>query len=152
MTKSELKAQLLSGKPLNTILSFRDGQECTIFKADSFCTDDHIIYIPDLDLNEIPDSLDLSIDNSMQEASNGAWGSFTAEEQVNLVLSYCYTGEDFCQVCGGDEALAYRLFCYVDWQHPSSAHPEVEYEDDADKQAAEEVYARWRKSNHQPNK
>ena len=152
MTTLELKQGLLQGKHLDELLSLSDGQDCTIFKAESFCTDATILYIPDIILNEIPCSLDLSIDNSMCDASNGKWGSLTASEQVDLVLSYCYTGEDFVDECDGDEALAYRLFCYCDWQHPGSALPEVEYEDDADKQAAEEAYARWRKRNQKTNK
>lgn len=151
MTKAELKALLLGGSPLNTILTFRDGQECTIFKADDFCLDDHIVYIPDLDLNEIPYDLDLSIDNSMQEASNGAWSGLTAEEQVNIVLSYCYTGAQFVELCEMDEALAYQLFCYVDWQHPSSALDEVAYVDEDDALYVKETFNQW-KSSHSSNK
>lgn len=146
MTKAELKALLLGGAPLNTVLPLRDGQECTIFKTTDFCTDDTIIYIPDMDLNEIPDGLDLSIDNSMRDASNGAWSGLTAEEQVNIVLSYCYTGAQFIELCEGDEALAYRLFGYVDWQHPSSALDEVDYDDEEDARSAREIYEAWKAS------
>lgn len=144
MTITELKQGLFGGKSLEELLSLRDGQECTIFKADDFCTGDDIIYIPDIDLNEIPVSLDLSIDNSMSDASNGKWGPMTAGEQINIVLSYCYTGKMFVELCDGDEALAYRLFCYVDWQHPTSALDEVVYEDDKDEQSAREVYEKWK--------
>ena len=148
MTKTELKALLLSGSSLNTVLTFCDGQECTIFKANDFCLDDNIIYIPDLDLNEIPYNLDLSVDNSMSDASAGKWGSMSAKEQISLVLSYCYTGADFVELCEFDEALAYQLFLYVDWQHPSSALDEVAYEDEDDVQYAKRAFNHWRK-NHQ---
>ena len=68
MTILELKQGLLQGKHLDELLSLSDGQDCTIFKAESFCTDATILYIPDINLNEIPYALDLSIDNSMSDA------------------------------------------------------------------------------------
>lgn len=148
MTKAELKVYLLGGATLSEVLPLREGQDCTIFKADDFCTDDSIIYIPDIDLNEIPDNLDLSVDNSMSDASAGKWYSMSAKEQISLVLSYCYTGADFVELCGFDEALAYQLFLYVDWQHPSSALNEVAYEDEDDVQYAKRAFNHWRK-NHQ---
>lgn len=144
MTILELKQGLLQGKHLDELLSLSDGQDCTIFKAESFCTDATILYIPDISLNEIPCSLDLSIDNSMSDASNGAWSSMTAEEQVNLVLSYCYTGEMFVELCEGDEALAWRLFGYIDWQHPSSALDEIQYDDQTDMEYTKSAYATWK--------
>ena len=136
----ELKQGLLSGKPLSELLPLQDGQDCTIYKADRFFPDDTILYIPDISLNEIPAYLDLSVDNALSDASNGKRGSMTAEEQVNLVLSYCYTGEMFVEVCSGDEALAWRLFCYVDWQHPSSALDEVDYDDQDDMEHIKKGY------------
>lgn len=103
-----------------------------MFKADEFSSGDDIVYIPDIDLNEIPVDHNLSVPNSMMDASNGWWGPMTAEEQVDLALSYCYTGKDFVDLCEGNEEMARDLFAYVDWQHPSSAYPEVaeDYEDE----------------------
>ena len=51
-------------------------------------------------------------------------------EEIEEVLSVCYAGVDFVQECAGDVKLAERLFYYCDWQHPSSALPEVDYEDE----------------------
>ena len=62
MKISELKKSLQGGKALSELLSFRDGQECTIYKADTFRPDDTILYIPDVDLNEIPTDLPLNTD------------------------------------------------------------------------------------------
>ena len=43
------------------------------------------------------------------------------------------TGNDFLSVCDGDERLAKELFHYCDWQHPTSALPELEdYEETED--------------------
>lgn len=147
MTLSELKQSLLKGKTLRELLPLRDGQSCTIYKADIFRPDDTILYIPDIDLNEIPVDLDLSIDYSMSDASNGAWGCMTAKEQVITILSYCYTGEMFVELCHGDEALAWRLFSYVDWQHPSCALDEVEYDDQDDAAYLKEAYRKWQAKN-----
>lgn len=143
MTKAELREGLLKGIHLSVLLPLTDGQECMIFKAEQFTTDDQVIYIPDISLNEIPDSLDLSVDNSMRDASKGKWGSMTASEQIDLILSYCYTGADFVSLFDGDEALAYMLFLYCDWQHPSSAMEEVDYENEDDKKWAAELYAAY---------
>ena len=98
------------------------GQECLIYKAEQFRTDDTIIYIPDMTLNNI------------------TVFSVPVDEDVDYTLNRCYTGADFVELCEGDEALAYRLFCYCDWQHPSSAFPEVDYDDDEDKEWAKKVY------------
>ena len=141
MTKEDLRKAFHQGFALADVLDLVPGQDCMIFKAEKFSADDQVIYIPDIDLNEIPYSVDLSEDNSLRDASNGKWESMTANEQIDLVLSYCYTGDDFVDLCEDDEALAYRLFCYCDWQHPSSALPECEYDDEEDKKWAEETYA-----------
>lgn len=125
VTKNEVRARLLSGETMDSIFRFRPGQECMIFKADEFSAGDEIIYIPDIDLNEIPVDIDLSVANSMMDVGNRGWGPMAAEEQVVLVLSYCYTGKDFFYQCEGNEKMARELFSYVDWQHPSSAYPEI---------------------------
>lgn len=95
-----------------------------IYKAEDFVPGDEVIYIPDLDLNEIPTEVKLNTDNSMFEQKAG-WGPMSAEEQIRVVLSYCYTGQDFVDECGGNEELAKRLFWCCDWQNPGSAYPEI---------------------------
>ena len=113
MKKTDLKAALRSGAKLNDLLSFGPGQDCEIFKADKFYEDDEVIYVPDVSLNEIP--LDRPI---------------TDPEELNSVLGYCYTGEDFLEECDGNLELAEGLFWYCDWQHPSSAADEIQDEED----------------------
>lgn len=125
MTKAELRAELMKGRTLDEILHFTDGQECLIFKVDRFVPGDEVLYIPDIDLNQIPVDLDLNRNNSMMDEAKHGWGPMTAEEQVTVILSYCYTGDDFINECSGDEEKARYLFDYCDWQHPSSAYPEI---------------------------
>lgn len=61
----------------------------------------------------------------------------TAPEELEELLSQCYTGQDFIDECGGDVEKAERLFCYCDWKHPSSAVDELADDDeDADNHAA----------------
>ena len=108
LTKQELRSQLQQGHTLNNLLAFGPGQDCEIFKADKFYPGDVVIYVPDVALNHIP--LDRPI---------------TDQEEFSEVLSNCYTGQDFIDECGGDAEKAGRLFCYCDWQHPSSAVDEL---------------------------
>ncbi len=108
ITKAMLRSQLQQGCTLNDLLTFGPGQDCEIFKADKFYPGDVVIYVPDVYLNHIP--LDRSI---------------TDLEELEEVLSQCYTGQDFIDECGGDVEKAERLFWYCDWQHPSSAVDEL---------------------------
>ena len=103
LTKQELRVQLQQGYALNDLLAFSPGQDCEIFKADKFYPGDVVIYIPDVSLNHIP--LDRPI---------------TDPEELDEVLSNCYTGQDFLDECHGDAEKAKHLFFYCDWQHPSS--------------------------------
>ena len=112
MTKSTLYEQLVSSAILSNLVSLRDGQDCTIFKAHAFRTGDEIIYIPDLELNEVPYDRPCTV------------------EAVNDILDICYTGDDFLEECNGNLELAERLYWYCDWQHPSSALPEVDDDED----------------------
>ena len=111
MTKDELREKLLGGAIMDDLFAFRDGQECDIFKAARFELGDQIIYIPDLALNLIP----------VTEPANDP-------EDVDEIVDCCYTGNDFAAECNGDVEKARRLFWYCDWQHPSSALPEIEDE------------------------
>ena len=113
MTKAELRKKLLEGAVMDDLFTFRDGQECEIFKASQFEPGDEIIYIPDLALNMIP----------VTEPANGP-------DNVEEIVGCCYTADDFIEECGGDVEKANHLFRYCDWQHPSSALPEIEDEDE----------------------
>ena len=113
MKKSELRARLEAGEVLADLLTFGPGQECEIFKADKFTTGDEVIYIPDTLLNKI----------------------YINEQIANLedledILSNCYTGDDFVAECGGDVEKAEALFWFCDWQHPSSALDDGVIDDD----------------------
>ena len=122
MTKDELRECFHQGHTLEWALPLVNGQDCLIYKAEQFRTDDTIIYIPDMTLNNI------------------TVFSVPVDEDVDYTLDRCYTGADFVKLCEGDEALAYRLFCYCDWQHPSSAFPEVDYDDEEDKAWVKQAY------------
>ena len=122
MKKSEIRTALLNGAALEDILTLSDGQECEIFKGSFFAKNDEVIYIPDTTLNDIPTHRPVT------------------DEECNHILSHCYTKEDFLRECNDDAALAFRLFRYVDWQHPSSAFVEVDYEDEEDQRQAAEIY------------
>ena len=98
MTKEEVYSALRSGKPLKEIFQFSEGQDCMIFKADSFEISDNVIYIPDLDLNEIITDRPLT------------------EEEIEKIPMY--TGKDFLLECNGKEDAARLLFSFCDWQHP----------------------------------
>ena len=108
LTKQELRLQLQQSHTLNDLLTFGPGQDCEIFKADKFNPGDVVIYVPDVALNHIP--LDRHI---------------TDPEELDEVLSQCYTGQDFIDECSGDVEKAKSLFYYCDWQHPSSAINEL---------------------------
>lgn len=112
MTKEELKARLQAGEPLDGLFHWSIGQECVIFKADTFRAGADILYIPDVALN------DLQLGNPV------------SGEEIKDILWCCYSGNDFIDECGGDQELAERLFHYCDWQHPSSVLPEIYDEDD----------------------
>ena len=114
MTKEALRMKLEAGRIMDELFHYTAGQQCTIYKAAAFTTGAEVIYIPDICLNDIP--MDRPLGNS---------------EEIEEVLSVCYTGDDFVQECEGDVRLAERLFSYCDWQHPSSALPEVDDEDEA---------------------
>ena len=76
MTKAELKAKLEAGAFLVDLFDFTYGQECLIYKSNKF-ESDNIIYIPDVDLNDIDTE------------------SVLEDEEIEKVLHCCYTGTDF---------------------------------------------------------
>jgi len=113
MTKKELQAGFQTGKILCDMLEIRSGQCCEIFKSERFIPGDEIIYIPDLWLNDIPGN---------EKIISGS--------HLGSILDCCYTGDDFVEICDGDEKTARRLFDLVDWQHPSSAYDAGEVDDE----------------------
>lgn len=100
MTKNELKMKLETGAFLIDLFDLTYGQECLIYKG-NFEISDQIIYIPDVDMNEIDTE------------------SVLDDEEIENVLDNCYTGNDFMTECSGHEDLARELFDFVDWQHPN---------------------------------
>ena len=113
MTKKEICEQMLQGKTLQqTVGDFIWGQDCLIFKAEKFSATDDVIYIPDVGLNEIP------IDSTL------------SANEVQEISSEFFTGMDFIEECQGNIQMAERLFWYCDWQHPSSALPEIIYDEE----------------------
>ena len=109
MTKDQLRDQLRKGAIMDDLFTFRCGQECWVFKAPRFEAGANILYIPDTDLNSIPVA---------EHPKN--------YDEIEEIIDNCYTGDDFIEECGGDAEKAERLFWYCDWQHPCSALPEIE--------------------------
>ena len=108
MTKEELRAKLKSGEILDNLFHFTSGDVCLIFKAKAFQAGDEIIYIPDVDLNELVMDVPIVDDGEIEET-----------------LSCCYTGDDFVRECDGDMEMAENLFWLCDWQNPSSVADEM---------------------------
>ena len=92
--------KLEAGAFLIDLFDLTYGQECLIYKG-NFEISDQIIYIPDVDMNEIDTE------------------SVLEDEEIENVLNNCYTGNDFMTECSGHEDLARELFDFVDWQHPN---------------------------------
>ena len=57
---------------------------------------------------------------------------FAPYEEIEEILDQCYTGDDFIEECDGDVEKAERLFWYCDWQHPCSALPEIEDDEEGE--------------------
>ena len=102
MNKAELRVKLEVGEKLENIFEFIDGQDCLIYKTKHFEMSDNIIYIPDVDLNEI------DTESVLEE-----------EEEIENVLKHCYTGNDFVDECNDHREVAKELFDFVDWQNPN---------------------------------
>lgn len=100
MQKSELINILKTGVSLDSIFFFSNGQNCLIYKG-KFQVSDDIIYIPDIDLNNI------SIDRKL------------SDEEIENVIDHCYSGNEFIMKCNGHIDIAEQLFFFVDWQHPN---------------------------------
>lgn len=112
-TKDDVRYALEHGRTLCDLFSFESGQECEMYKHHKLVPGDKVIYIPDIDLNSV--KIDVPV---------------TDPEEIDHVIGMLYTGDDFIDECDGEEAKAAYLFHYVDWQHPSSALPEIEEGDE----------------------
>lgn len=132
MTKAELKTRLEAGEIMDELFHYVRGDLCSIFKAEEFKAGDEIIYIPDIDQNELV----------MDRPANA--------EEIETILDCCYTGDDFVSEvreyregisadfkgCGdlsaaeGDLKKAEELFRYCDWENPGSATYVVFDDDD----------------------
>jgi len=108
MTKTELEKRLFAGERMCDLFTFFAGQECEIYKAESFQDGDEIIYIPDIYLNEI------IVEESVSDT-----------EELKNIMHCVYTGDDFLTICDGSYDLALEVFSYCDWQHPWSAYYEI---------------------------
>lgn len=100
MTREQAKKLLLEGKKIGEIFDLIPGQECMIYKGewpDNPEASDEIIYIPDIDLNDLKD----------------------ADMPVSEKLSLMYTAQDFLNQTGGNVLAAKDLFAFVDWQNPN---------------------------------
>ena len=104
--------QLKTGKTLSDLFKLQMVRN-VIYKGDFAATDD-IIYIPDIDLNEIPINIPLT------------------KERLKDIEYDLYSGNDFINECKGNVKLAKELFDWCDWSHPSSAINDIVlgYEDD----------------------
>lgn len=97
MTKTELRERLASGKPLEDVLTFKNGY----YKSKKFFVNDNfIVYIPDLTV------LDICTYNSLHE------------EEIDDVIEHCYTGNDFMKISKDHGLLAKDLWDFVTWQNP----------------------------------
>lgn len=110
MTVNEVRERIIKGECLSNIFEFTDGQDCMIYKGE-WNPGDEVIYIPDIDLNEI--------------CINRPLVQILDETEIEDVLYCLYTGKDFIEIMDGDEELAKSLFHYCDWQHPTSAMNEI---------------------------
>lgn len=99
MIREEAKKLLLEGKKIGEIFDLIPGQECMIYKGEwpDDTSSEDIIYIPDIDLNELDDS----------------------DVPVSEKLSLMYTAGDFLKEAGGNILAAKDLFDFVDWQNPN---------------------------------
>lgn len=99
MTKEELKKELSAQKALKNFFSLT-GKRWVSYKAGQFAVSDDIIYIPGI-----------------------SWFSANknkhSEEEINNILRWCLTGNDFIRICNGHEGLAKGLFEFVGDEYPN---------------------------------
>lgn len=113
MTKEQIRTHLLQGKHLDEFLTLMNGLDCRIYKANKFEISDQVIYIPDVESNNI-----CPIHWKLADLQ---------KNEIEEALSHMYTGEEFLTECFGNERFARDVFKYVDWQHPCSVTCEAEW-------------------------
>ena len=87
MKRNEAKKLLLEGKKIGEIFDLIPGQNCMIYKGkwpDDPEVSDEIIYIPDIDLNDLEDD----------------------DVPVSEKLGFLYTAKDFLNQTGGNVPAA----------------------------------------------
>ena len=117
MKRNEAKKLLLEGKKIGEIFDLIPGQDCMIYKGkwpDDPEVSDEIIYIPDIDLNDLEDD----------------------DVPVSKKLGFLYTAKDFLNQTGGNVPAAKDLFHFVDWQNPNVQ----DLMDCTDDEEAKEIY------------
>lgn len=117
MTREEAKELLEQGKRIDEIFPLSEGQDCMIYKGewpDLPEASDEIIYIPDIDLNDLEDD----------------------DVPVSEKLGFLYTAKDFLSQTGGNVLAAKDLFNFVDWQNPNVQ----DLMDCTDDEEAKEIY------------
>ena len=118
MTKQEIRAELENGAMLEDLLLFSAGQDCDIFKSEfNPSMPDEVCYIPDIYLDEIK-----------------AWEKNLTDEEIEELLSDCYTVQDIIDACEGNVTMAERVFNYIDWQHPSTGFDELSMDNDEEEE------------------
>lgn len=117
MTKEETKKLLEQGKRIDEIFQLSEGQDCMIYKGewpDNPEASDEIIYIPDIDLNDLEDD----------------------DVPVSEKLGFLYIAKDFLNQTGENVLAAKDLFNFVDWQNPNVQ----DLMDCTDDEEAKEIY------------
>lgn len=118
MTKKEVRAELEQGAMLEDLLEFRAGQDCDIYKSEfNPKLPEEICYVPDIYLNEIK-----------------SWKRDLTDEEIEEILSDCYTTQDIIDACEGNVEMAERVFNFIDWQHPSTAYDELSMDDEEEEE------------------
>lgn len=97
MTREEAKKLLEQGKRIDEIFPLSEGQDCMIYKGE-WSEGDDIIYIPDIELNELDSDL-----------------------PAGYKVGYMYTGKDFIDEAFGNVKAAEELFNSCDWMNPDIA-------------------------------
>ncbi|WP_135567905.1 hypothetical protein [Galactobacillus timonensis] len=105
VTLKNLADALKRGETLADMLPVVAGQECNIVKLSDEQYEEansaDIVYIPDLNLHEIPYFRPVTI------------------EEADEILQRCYTKQDFIDATFGVKDADHYLFEFVDWQTPN---------------------------------
>ena len=107
VTRADLAERLNNGEPLKQILPIVEGEDCHIGKVSPDLFDaaepDDIVYIPELD---------------GQSEKAYSYDSPVSSEDVEEILSNCFTKQDFFHETFEIEEAAHDLFDLCNWQRP----------------------------------